>query len=59
MFSQSLIQDYLYLSVKRFPEKIALISGEEKWTYSSIYQHINQLAEFLIDALLHTVAIKL
>ena len=45
MFSPTLIHEYLRLSAGRFPEKVAIISGKERWTYRSIDQNSDRLAD--------------
>ena len=53
MFFPTLVQDYLTLAAQKHPEKIALICGEERWTYSAIDQDSNQLAAALGNMGLH------
>jgi len=47
MFSPTLIHEYLRLSAGRFPEKVAIISGKERWTYGLINQNSDRLANAL------------
>lgn len=49
MFSPTLVHEYLSLSAERFPEKNALICGEDRWTYRSISQYSDTLASVLIN----------
>ena len=49
MFFPSLVQDYLTLAAKQQPEKVALICGAERWTYSAIDQTSDQLASAFIE----------
>lgn len=49
MFFPILLQDYLALAALRFPNKIALISGDERWTYDAIDKYTDQLACELIN----------
>jgi amino acid adenylation domain-containing protein len=49
MFNPTLVHEYLTLSAKRFPDKEALICGEERWTYRSIDQFSDQLACALVN----------
>lgn len=48
MYFPILLQDYLSLSARSFPNKVALISGDERWTYSAIDHYTDQLAGELI-----------
>ncbi len=47
MFSPTLLHEYLRQSARKHPEKPAIISGEERWTYGSIDQHSDRLANAL------------
>jgi acyl-CoA synthetase (AMP-forming)/AMP-acid ligase II len=42
-----LLQDYLLQSAKRLPDKVALVSEDQRWTYSEIDAQSNALAHFL------------
>lgn len=42
-----LVNHFLEHSARRLPEKVALICGEERWTYSEIDQKANRIAWFL------------
>ena len=44
-----LVNHFLENSAKRLPDKVALICGEERLTYSEINQRADQLAAALID----------
>jgi len=46
-FDPTLVHDWLSRSARRFPEKEALIFGEERWTYIELEQHTQYLAAFL------------
>ncbi|MBN2090668.1 AMP-binding protein [candidate division KSB1 bacterium] len=48
MFFPKLLQDYFLNSVQKFPQKVALICGEKKFTYRQIDDHSTQLAVSLI-----------
>jgi len=47
MFSPTLVHEYLRQSAMRHPEKVAIICGEERWTYRSIDQNSDRLANAL------------
>ncbi len=49
MFNPTLVHEYLALSAKKFPDKAALICGKERWTYQSIDQYSDLLADILRD----------
>ena len=49
MFNPTLIHDYLTLSARRYPEKEALICGEERLTYRALDQRSTQLAHALAE----------
>lgn len=49
MFFPTLVQDYLTLSANQYPQKIALICGKERWTYSAVDQASDHLAKALIQ----------
>lgn len=42
-----LVNHFLEHSARRLPDKVALICGEERWTYSEIDQRANRVAWFL------------
>jgi long-chain acyl-CoA synthetase len=48
MFLPTLVHEYLTRSAEQFPDKEALICGEERWTYSVLDQCSNQVAHALI-----------
>lgn len=48
MFFPTLLQDYFTQSVRKFPQKVALICGVRKLTYEQIEQYSTQLAILLI-----------
>ena len=39
-----LVQDFLINSAERFPDKIALVCGEHRYTYAQIFEHSRRLA---------------
>ena len=49
-FDPTLVHDWLSRSARRFPEKEALIFGEERWTYKELEKHTQYLAAFLSSA---------
>jgi long-chain acyl-CoA synthetase len=46
-FDPTLVHGWLSRSARRFPEKTALICGEQRWTYKTLEQHTNHLAHAL------------
>ncbi len=49
-FDPILVHDWLSRSARRFPEKEALITNGERWTYQALDQHSSQLAARLLEA---------
>lgn len=49
MNASTLLYDYFDESARKYPEKEALIFGDQRYTYSDIYRRVNILAEFLIQ----------
>jgi len=49
MFEPILVHDFLTYSANKFPDKIALICGNKKWTYQTLDLYSNQLALSLIE----------
>ncbi len=47
MFSPILVHEYLSRSAERFPQKTALICGEERWTYAALENSARRLARVL------------
>jgi acyl-CoA synthetase (AMP-forming)/AMP-acid ligase II len=47
--SSTLIHQFLENSAKRFPDKIALIHDDERYTYAQINAAANQVAGYLLD----------
>ena len=45
-----LVQDFLEKTADRFPQKTALVIGDNRWTYSQIDSASNRLAHALLDA---------
>jgi acyl-CoA synthetase (AMP-forming)/AMP-acid ligase II len=52
-FDPTLVHEWLSCSVRRFPDKVALVCGEQRWTYKAIDQRANHLASALLDAGVH------
>jgi len=48
-FDPILVHDWLSRSARRFPDKVALIYGQERWTYKALDQRTNYLANALLD----------
>ena len=48
-FDPTLVHDWLSHSARRFPDKVALICGQQRWTYRDLDQHTNHLATALLD----------
>jgi amino acid adenylation domain-containing protein len=44
-----LLHDYFDESVRKYPGKEALIYGDERYTYSDLYQRVNILADVLVN----------
>jgi len=49
-FDPTLVHDWLSRSARRLPEKVALICGQQRWTYKALEQHTDHLAFALKDA---------
>ena len=49
-FDPTLVHEWLSRSARRFPEKTALICGQQRWTYKALDRHANHLALALLDA---------
>ncbi|OQX94395.1 AMP-dependent synthetase, partial [candidate division KSB1 bacterium 4572_119] len=49
-FDPTLVHEWLSRSARRFPDKEALIFGEERWTYKNLEQHAWHLAASLNKA---------
>ena len=47
-FDPVLVHEWLSRSARRYPEKTALICGQERWTYRQIDQHTEHLARALM-----------
>ena len=47
MFSPTLVHEYLSLSARRFPDKVAVISGEERLPYEVLDRSVDLLASAL------------
>jgi len=48
-FDPILVHDWLSRSARRFPDKEALICGQERWTYQMLDHHSDLLAGALLD----------
>jgi len=48
-FDPILVHDWLCRSAKRFPDKQALICGQERWTYKMLDYHTARMAKALLD----------
>ena len=48
-FDPTLVHEWLCRSARRFPEKVALVCGERRWTYNALDRHTNHLAAALMD----------
>jgi len=48
-FDPTLVHDWLRRSVRRFPDKVALVCGQERWTYRQLDQHTDHLAAALLN----------
>jgi amino acid adenylation domain-containing protein len=49
-FDPTLVHEWLSRSARRFPDKVALICGDQRWTYKAIDQRASHLASVLLDA---------
>jgi amino acid adenylation domain-containing protein len=49
MNASVLLYDYFDESARKFPEKEALIFGDERYTYSDLYKRVNVLADVLVN----------
>ena len=49
-FDPTLVHEWLRRSARRFPDKVALICGQQRWTYKALDQHTDHLAAALLDA---------
>jgi long-chain acyl-CoA synthetase len=52
-FDPTLVHEWLSRSARRFPDKVALICGRQRWTYKALNQRSDHLATALIDAGVH------
>ncbi|MHC4430272.1 MAG: AMP-binding protein, partial [Planctomycetota bacterium] len=48
-FDPTLVHEWLRRSARRLPDKVALVCGEQRWTYESLDQHTDHLAVTLLD----------
>ena len=49
-FDPTLVHEWLSRSARRFPDKVALVCGEQRWTYKALDQRADHLATALLDA---------
>jgi len=48
-FDPTLVHTWLSRCAKRLPEKVALVCGQQRWTYDSLEKYTNRLATALLD----------
>ena len=48
-FDPTLVHEWLCRSARRLPDKVALVCGEQRWTYESLDQRTDHLAAALLD----------
>jgi len=48
-FDPTLVHQWLYRSARRLPDKVALVCGEQRWTYRALDQRTDHLATTLVD----------
>jgi amino acid adenylation domain-containing protein len=48
-FDPTLVHDWLRRSSQKFPDKVALVCGQERWTYRQIDRHTDHLAAALLN----------
>ena len=48
-FDPMLVHDWLRRSARRFPDKVALVCGQERWTYGQLDRHTDHLAAALLN----------
>ena len=49
-FDPTLVHDWLSRSARRFPDKAALVCGDQRWTYKALDKLSDHLAATLLDA---------
>jgi len=49
-FDPTLVHDWLSRSARCFPDKVALVCGEQRWTYRALDKRSDHLAASLLDA---------
>jgi amino acid adenylation domain-containing protein len=49
-FDPTLVHEWLSRSAGRFPDKVALVCGKQRWTYKALDQRADHLATALLDA---------
>ncbi len=49
-FDPILVHDWLRRSARRFPDKVALVYEQQRWTYEALDQRTDHLAAALVDA---------
>jgi acyl-CoA synthetase (AMP-forming)/AMP-acid ligase II len=48
-FDPVLVHDWLRRSARRFPDKVALVCGQQRWTYGQLDRHSDHLAAALLN----------
>ncbi|MEA3226533.1 MAG: AMP-binding protein, partial [Planctomycetota bacterium] len=48
-FDPTLVHEWLRRSARRFPDKVALVCGDQRWTYRTLDQRSDHLAMALAD----------
>ena len=48
-FDPTLVHEWLCRSAQRFPDKVALVCGRQRWTYSALDQRTDHLAATLLN----------
>src|SRR4030042_359593 len=49
-FDPTLVHEWLSRSARRFPDKVALVCGQHRWTYKALDRRADHLAAALLDA---------
>ncbi|KPL23279.1 MAG: AMP-dependent synthetase [Phycisphaerae bacterium SM1_79] len=49
-FDPTLVHDWLCRSARRFPDKVSLVCGQQRWTYKALDRRTSHLAAALLDA---------
>ncbi|UCE48197.1 MAG: AMP-binding protein, partial [Phycisphaerales bacterium] len=48
-FDPTLVHKWLCRSARRFPDKVALVCGDQRWTYMALDRHTDHLAAALLE----------